>query len=78
MLAKYPGTCALCHNSIKAGDQIKWVKGKGAFHNMCPGRCESREGCIPYHYGQYETCIGCSEYMVRTSNPNEDIGGFDS
>ena len=65
MIAKYPGFCKLCNKPIKAGDKIKWVAGKGAFHPGCPGRCESREGCIPYHAHQFGTCIGCPDWGMR-------------
>jgi len=74
MIAKYPGTCRLCGTPIKAGEKIKWVAGKGAFHSNCPGRCESREGCIPYHEHQYDACIGCKEWGIELDadgNPHE-------
>jgi len=71
MIAKYPGTCRLCGKPIKEGAKIKWVAGKGAFHDACPGRCELSGGCIPYNNRQFDTCIGCKEWgMTLDENGN--------
>ncbi len=32
MAAKFPGTCAICHERIEVGEPILWESGKGARH----------------------------------------------
>lgn len=68
IIAKYPGICKICNKPINAGDQINWEKGAGAAHAGCgivhsPGRrgCGSSEGCLPYHNGDQNCCIGCPD-----------------
>lgn len=38
--AKYTGTCAVCGNAIRKGDQIEWTKGEPPRHTECPEAVE--------------------------------------
>lgn len=35
MKARYGGTCILCHQPIREGDEIHWERGVGAAHVEC-------------------------------------------